>query len=149
MASNHIEEVDDSVVDVEPWMQVLPMVSTAKEASLDMVSDILRATNVSDVLAMSSTESLRDLVGHTMTLFGATLRVSTLEESSGVYAVIDAQLETTGKETTITTGAGKVLAQLCKFQMLEAWPVRVKLIAITSKGDSKRKTLQFVDPEAF
>lgn len=135
---------EETVREIEPWMAVLPMVRTSDDAMADMIQGILTADSIDAALAVSETIGLEDLVGETLIVRGASLRESQIDEGYPVYAVIDAVMRDTGEKVVITTGALKVVAQLCKFQMMNAWPVTVRTISIQSQSNAKRHVLQFV-----
>ncbi len=147
--SKEVEIVQDDVVELQPWMEILPMVKSSDDQAADMVASILEAADLEGILALSETIGLRELVGKTLTLRGASLRIGEVDRKQTIYATINGFNDDTGEDLVITTGAAKVLAQLAKFQMLNLWPVRVRVISIASKTDPLRKTLQFVSPESF
>lgn len=144
-----LEQRDGEVIPYQDWMNALPLVKSSENVAIDMVANILKAETLDDVLAMNETVGLKDLIGHTIMVYGAELRESEQEAGYPVYAVIDAVDDTSGDRLTITSGSGKILAQLCKFQMMRAYPVRVKVIGIESNSHKGRVTVQFVDPNTF
>ena len=147
--AKEVEKVQGEVLEYQDWMDALPLVKSSDNVAADMVAGVLRAETLDDVLALNETVGLKDLVGQVITVNGAELRESEQEAGYPVYAVIDAVSDTTGLPMTVTSGSGKILAQLCKFQMMKAYPVRVRVMGIESNSHKGRVSIQFVSAEPF
>jgi len=144
-----IEVRDGEVIPYQDWMDALPLIKTSDSVAADMVAGILQAESLDDVEALNETIGLKDLIGQVITVCSAELRESEVESGYPVYAVMDAISDTTGNHMVVTSGSGKVLAQLCKYQMMKAYPRKVRVIGIESNSHKGRVTVQFVSATDF
>ena len=129
-------------VEVPAWLTALEMVESDEDVKEQIGERIMSAGTVDDVLAgLPDAVGLRNLIGHTLTIHGATLRRSDLQASVGAFAVIDATDHKTGERLAITCGGENVLRQLVRIQQLDGYPFDAVPFETESKSNPGQTVL--------
>jgi hypothetical protein len=93
-----------------------------------IVSRILRAESVDDVLAPQAIEHARDLIGVPMEIRSARFQRSDYEEGPEVYMVCEAEVLDDGRVTTFSCGGRSVMAQVYRIAQLGGLPFQGVLV---------------------
>lgn len=100
----------------------------ADAAVADIISQIMSADSVDEVLGDISATGLRDLVGVPLTVHGGKFNRSDYEAGAPFYVLLDVTRLDTGMRLNVTCGAQSVLAQIVRLIELDAFPLNLKCI---------------------
>lgn len=127
-----------AMVMLNQWLSERASAGNEADAAIaDIVSQVLSAGSVEEVLADIEAMGLQQLVGEIITIHDGKWQRSTYEEGSPWYAVLDATRHSTGERRIMTTGAQTVIAQIVRLVQLDALPVRVKIVYSTKEPTAK------------
>jgi len=101
-----------------------------QQATLDIVSRILRSDSVEDVLKRQEAIHARDVLGEPLHVVGIRRQESSVGESGpDFYMLIDC-VTPDGEPYSVTCGAVNVMAQLHKLEELGAFPLMLTLVEV-------------------
>lgn len=117
-----------------------PSLTSAVEASANIVRSIFGAENVDDILGMAeaATKGLEDIIGVPFAIHELSWHKSAegYDSAAGVFVVLNVKMED-GSEDVVTTGGENVLAQLYKLQQLKAIPDPTRMLKALTKRTSR------------
>lgn len=143
-----VAKVRDVAGDLARFMSVAKDVVPIdpQQAALDMVSRILGAGSVDEVLEGSSAIHAVDVLGQNLTIVGVRWNESDLADGAGFYALIDC-VDNNGEGFAVTCGAITVMAQLFKLDELGALPGTFQLVEAAKPTKSGYKPMSLVKGE--
>lgn len=143
-----VAKVRDVAGDLARFMSVAKDVVPIdpQQAALDMVSRILGAGSVDEVLEGSSAIHAADVLGQNLTIVGVRWNESDLADGAGFYALIDC-VDNNGEGFAVTCGAITVMAQLFKLDELGALPGTFQLVEAAKPTKSGYKPMSLVKGE--
>lgn len=111
----------------------------SEAVQLQIIARTLRATSVDSVLAPDAAVSSADYVNRPFTLVSARFSPSdTTNEGSQYFAVMQC-VTPDGEPVVVTSGAGRVIAQVFKLREMDALPIQV----VIKKSDRPSKSGNF------
>jgi hypothetical protein len=120
--------------------------ATDEDAALSIAQLIMAAETPEEVGAEITGRSVTKMgiVGVPLLLRSFSLALSDYEGGPGAYALVDAVNQATGEAFTFSIGGWGPIPQLARWEELEAFPVKAKIIQIPSKTPGYNAAMRFV-----
>lgn len=99
----------------------------ADEVMLQIVTDILNATTVDDVLGGVGAIHARDYLNTPFTVTNVKFHKSTMAEAEGKFFAVLEGADRNGEKIAVTCGAHRVIAQIWKLADLDALPIDLRI----------------------
>ena len=146
MPSNATPATIPAAAAIERYLDALPVLSI-EELTERTLTQTLNATTIEDVLKNPEAAGLEDYNGQVLRVDRiAGVLPSTYQTGPTRYVVIDCVPDTTGEPVSITCGSPYVMTRLFRAAELDAFPVRVRVIALESVSNPGQSSLWIVKP---
>lgn len=114
-----------------------------------IIARILNAETIEDALTPSSAPGMRDIVDVPIVVHDIRRKNGGQNPEMGFYLLAAVEIQGTGEQAVMSTGATNVVAQLLKAYQLGSFPLACKILEVESKSNPGRMVQWLVNLDNF